>query len=101
MGKHLLNYLKEPIKHSTIGISVPTSAEEVAFIDPTISELAVLLSVLRPGVQAIILNPSEPALAQIAASLKHRSGTTAIHIVAHGGSGEVRFAAGPLSLATI
>jgi hypothetical protein len=77
------------------------NAKEVAFIDPTISELGVLLSVLRPGVQAVILNRSEPALAQIAASVKRRSGTAVIHIIAHGGPGEVRFAAGPLSLKTI
>ena len=57
----------------------------------------VLLAGLRPDVQPILLNAAEPAPRQMASALAGRGGLDAIHIIAHGAPGEVRFAAGALS----
>ena len=61
---------------------------------------------LRPDIAAVLLDSSEPAAAQIAKALEDRtlashSGFAGVHVLAHGASGEVAFAAGPLSLETI
>src|SRR5437879_1593475 len=74
------------------------NCKQIAFVDPSISDLPNFLAGLRPDVEAIVLAPSEPALAQIARVLKDREGIDALHIVAHGRPGEVSFGAGALSL---
>ncbi|MGB6395702.1 MAG: DUF4347 domain-containing protein, partial [Bradyrhizobium sp.] len=71
---------------------------EVAFIDPSISDLETFLAGLRPDVEAIVLDPGAPAPAQMALALRGRSDLNAIHVVAHGRSGEVSFATSSLSL---
>ena len=70
---------------------------EVAFIDPAVADLDVLLGGLRPEVEPILLNATEPAPRQMARALAGRRGLEAIHIIAHGAPGEVSFAAGALS----
>ena len=74
---------------------------EVAFIDPGISDLPSLLSGLRPDIDAIVLPEAGDAVAEIATRLQGRSDLSAVHIIAHGQPGEVRFAAGSLSLETL
>ena len=73
------------------------TVKEIAFIDPAVSDVHVLLAGLRRDVQPILLNATEPAPRQMAAALGGRRGFDAIHIIAHGAPGEVRFAAGVLS----
>jgi len=74
---------------------------EIAFIDPSISDLETFLAGLRPEVEAIVLDPAVQAPAQMARALNGRSDLDAIHIVAHGRPGEVSFGAGALSLESI
>ena len=76
-------------------------AAEILFVDPAISDLATLLGGVRPGVEAIVLDPVRPAARQLAAALAGRSGLDAVHIVAHGAPGRVRFAAGEWSAETL
>ena len=82
-----------------------TAKREIAFIDTGISDLETFLAGLRSEIRAIVLDPAKPALAQIAIELAKASlrgqRPDAIHVVAHGRPGEVSFASGPLSLATI
>ena len=82
-----------------------TNTRELVFIDRQVDDLGTLLAHMRPGVDAIVLDPAKPALAQIAQSARSRSkdgeSLEAIHVIAHGQPGEVRFASGALSLATI
>ena len=78
-----------------------TSAREIAFIDPAISNLERFLAGLRVGVEPVLLDATIPALVQIASALRHRSGLDAVHIVAHGHPGEIRFASGALSAETV
>jgi len=74
---------------------------EILFIDPAVSDIDVLLSGVRPGVRAIVLDTERPAARQIAVALVDRRGLDAVHIVAHGGPGLIRFASGDWSMATL
>lgn len=74
---------------------------EVAFIDPGVSDIPTLFAGMRPEVEAILLDIKLPALSQIAAALRGRRDLDAIHIIAHGAPGEVRFTTGRLSVETI
>jgi VCBS repeat-containing protein len=78
-----------------------TTNQEIAFIDPAITDLDVFIAGLRPEVEAIVLHPSSSAPAQIAKALCGRSALQAVHIVAHGKAGEVSFSAGALSMETL
>jgi hypothetical protein len=74
------------------------TAKEIAFIDPAVSDVHVLLAGLRPDVEPILLNATEPAPAQMARALVSYRDIEAIHVIAHGAPGEVQFASGNLTL---
>jgi large repetitive protein len=77
-----------------------TTVKELVFIDRNVTDLDTLLAGLRPDVEAIVLSSEESAPAQIARAVKDRS-LDAVHVVAHGGAGEVSFGAGALALETL
>ena len=54
-----------------------------------------------PGVEARVLDPATPAAQQIAAALADRRDLAAVHVIAHGAPGEVNFASGDWSVATL
>src|SRR5271165_1375751 len=70
---------------------------EILFVDPSVSDIATILGGLRPEVEAIVLDSSRPAARQIAEALCGRRGLDAVHIIAHGSPGRVRFAKGEWS----
>ncbi|MDQ2082873.1 VCBS domain-containing protein, partial [Xanthobacteraceae bacterium Astr-EGSB] len=70
---------------------------EIAFIDRTVFDLASLVSGLRPEVEAVVLDGARPVPVQMAQALAGRRGLAAIHVIAHGAPGEIRFEAGTLS----
>ncbi len=78
-----------------------TANREIAFIDSAVSDIETLTRGLRPGLAAIRLDASAPAVAQIARALAGQNALDAIHVIAHGAPGEVCFATGKLSLDTI
>jgi hypothetical protein len=75
-----------------------TTVKEIAFVDPTVSDLGTLLASLREEVQAVVLDHTGDPIRQMADALAGISGLRAIHIVAHGAPGEIGFSAGALSL---
>src|SRR5256885_13859547 len=77
------------------------AAQEIAFVDPGVSDLATLLRSLRGEVRAIILDPVGDPVRQMANALAHLSELRAVHIIAHGAPGEIGFSAGALSLETV
>ncbi len=83
------------------GRPAPFAAVEVAFFDERLEDVAELLAAMRPGVIPIALRGSAPAPAQMAAVLQGISGLEAVHVLAHGAPGEVRFSAGSLTTATL
>src|SRR5262245_54440344 len=74
---------------------------EIAFIDRNVDDLDTLLAGIRPDVEAILLSNDEPAPCQMACAVRGREGLETIHVIAHGRTGEVRFAAGALSLESL
>jgi hypothetical protein len=76
-------------------------AREIAFIDPMVADIDVLLAGIRPDVEPIVLRPAEDAVKQIARAVEGRDGLEAIHIVAHGEAGAVHFMSGTLSRANV
>jgi hypothetical protein len=74
---------------------------EIAFIDPTISDLECFVSNLRPEIEAVVLGCSGAALTQIAAALEERADIDVVHIVAHGRVGEIQFASGSVTVDTL
>src|SRR5262249_26543783 len=74
-----------------------SDVREVVFVDPSITDLDVLLQGMRADVEVNLLSPSEPALLQMARVLACSEDLEVIHVIAHGRSGEVSFAAGILS----
>jgi uncharacterized protein DUF4347 len=74
---------------------------EIIFVDPAVSDLDTILGSLRPQVEAIVLDAARPAARQIAMALEGREGLEAVHVVAHGAPGRVRFAAGDWSAETL
>ncbi len=76
-------------------------ATEILFVDPAVDDVETILCGLRPGVEAIVLDPTTPAVRQIAAALDGLRDLEGVHVIAHGAPGRVSFSAGEWSLATI
>src|SRR5262249_37651049 len=74
---------------------------EIAFIDRNVDDLGTLLAGIRPEVEAILLSNDQPAPCQMACAVRGREGLEAIHVIAHGRTGQVGFAAGALSLESL
>ena len=56
---------------------------------------------MRSDVEPILLSADAPAPRQIAEAVKHRTGLTAIHLIAHGAPGQVNCGARPLASETL
>jgi hypothetical protein len=82
-------------------MSTASTIREVVFIDPAVADISALIAGLRPGVQPVLLGAVTPAAEQIAHALRGRKDLDAVHIVVHGGPGELSFSAGALSLANV
>src|SRR5215475_11846017 len=77
------------------------SGGEILFVDCSVPDIETVFHGLRPGVEAILLDAARPAAAQMAAALAERRDLDAVHVMAHGAPGEVRFAAGTWSAETL
>ena len=78
-----------------------THISEILFVDPAVADIETIVGNLRPGVEAVLLDSKRPAARQIAITLADRSGLDAVHVIAHGTSGRVVFAAGEWSVQTV
>ena len=78
-----------------------SKAREIAFIDPAVDHLDILLAGLRPDVDAIVLSRTDGAVQQIAHALQQRGPVDAVHIIAHGQPGELAFSQERLSIETL
>jgi len=81
----------------------PADPTQLVFIEGNVPDLQDLLSGLQAGAQAVVLNPEQDGVQQIAAYLTQHNvqNLTAIDIVAHGSDGQVMLGSGTLSAATI
>ncbi len=78
-----------------------SATKEIVFIERNVTDPDALLAGMRPDVDAVLLTDAEHAIVQIARAVQGRDDIAAIHIIAHGRAGEVRFAGGTLSVETL
>ena len=74
---------------------------EILFIDRAVGDLETITAGLRPGVEVVLLDAGRPAAGQIASALANRTDLAAVHIIAHGAPGQVSFASGAWSSASL
>ena len=74
---------------------------ELLFVDPSVLDAAAIVGGVRPEVEAVALVSEVPAAHQMAAHLRFCRDLDAVHVIAHGGPGCVKFAGGDWSAATL
>jgi hypothetical protein len=74
---------------------------EVLFIDPGVSDIDTLVGHLRTEVEPTLVGRVHPAARQMAQVLAEERDLAAIHIIAHGTSGQVCFTSGGWSVETL
>ncbi|MEK6787011.1 MAG: DUF4347 domain-containing protein [Nitrospirota bacterium] len=70
---------------------------EVAFVDPTVPNYQELLSGMDPNIAVIMLDGGQDGVEQMASALAGRTGIDAIHLISHGGAGELQLGTGTLT----
>ena len=73
----------------------------LVFIDGALADLQAILSWFDPSVAAIVLDPSQDGIQQRADALAGMNGLDAVHIISHGGSGQINLGTTQLTLDTI
>jgi len=62
----------------------------LVFIDGSVEDADQLALSTLPGVEAILIDPTQDGIAQITATLASRSNISGIHLIGHGSSGSLR-----------
>ena len=75
-----------------------TRSREALFVDPSVSDIEIILGHVRPGIEATLLDGVRPVAHQIVAALANRRDLDAVHVIAHGSPGRVHFTAGDWSV---
>lgn len=72
------------------GTLAPTNltAKEIIFIDAVVADLQQYIT-NYPNADVVLLDASKDGVAQIAAALAGRTGIESVHIISHGGSGQL------------
>ena len=78
-----------------------SSREEIVFILGNLPDIQQLVAGVNPGTEVYILDPQQNGLAQIADILAGRNGIDAIHLLSHGGAGELQLGTATLNSGTV
>ncbi|MEN9213493.1 MAG: DUF4347 domain-containing protein, partial [Thermostichus sp. DG02_4_bins_136] len=78
-----------------------TAGQELVFVDPNLSDLAILLAGIHPGAEVILLDRDQDGIQQITEALSTRQGIQAIHILSHGSPGTIELGSATLSLSNV
>ncbi|HEY9660637.1 MAG TPA: DUF4347 domain-containing protein, partial [Allocoleopsis sp.] len=70
----------------------------IAIIDASVAEYESLVAGLAPGVEVVVLNPTQDGIAQISNALLGRSDVDSIQIFSHGASQSLQLGSTQLSL---
>jgi len=73
----------------------------VVFVDGAIADAAQLSAHMRPGVEVVMLDPTQDGLAQITATLAGYSGLDSVQIFSHGAAGQVFLGSTTLNAASL
>jgi len=73
------------------------SRTEVVFVDPTVPNYHDLIGGLNSHVEVIMLDGGQDGVEQMANALSGRTGIDAIHVISHGGAGELQLGTGVLN----
>ena len=73
------------------------SRTEIVFVDPTVPKYQELLSGMDPNIAVIMLDGGQDGVEQMASALAGRTGIDAIHLISHGGVGELQLGTGTLT----
>ncbi|TKB64478.1 MAG: DUF4347 domain-containing protein [Nitrospira sp.] len=73
------------------------SRTEIVFVDPTVPNYQELLSGMDPNIAVIMLDGEQDGVEQMASALAGRTGIDAIHLISHGGEGELQLGTGTLT----
>jgi len=69
-------------------VDAPTAApRDIAFVDTRVSNWQSLVGNIRPGIEVVLIQPSDNGIATMLSTLKGQTGIDAIYIVGHGASG--------------
>ncbi|PKN16085.1 MAG: hypothetical protein CVU66_02220 [Deltaproteobacteria bacterium HGW-Deltaproteobacteria-23] len=63
---------------------------EIVFVDTSVPNWQQLAGAIKPGIEIILLDPSQDGIRQIADALGTRTGVTAVHLISQGDNGELR-----------
>lgn len=76
----------------------PDQKPQIVFIDSAVEDYQYLATLVKPGIEAIAIDPQQDGIAQISQILAQRQGMNAIHLVSHGQPGEVQLGGAKLNL---
>ena len=77
---------------------------EIYVVDGAVPDLQALLSMLTamaPGRRVILLDPRSDGIWQLAAALYDESAIDALHLIAHGGAGNLRLGSATLDASSL
>ncbi len=83
------------------GVTTPSSRQEIVFIDTVIKDYQTLLQGIDPNIEAVLLDPTQDGIEQMAEILKDRTDIDAVHVISHGNQGELYLGTGTLNLASM
>ncbi|MEI7166273.1 putative Ig domain-containing protein, partial [Pectobacterium parmentieri] len=75
---------------SDIAVAGDTARKEVVFIDTSLTDYQTLVDNVPTGIEVVLLDGSKDGLSQLAEWAKTHSGYDAIHVLSHGGEGELQ-----------
>ncbi len=78
-----------------------SSRQEIVFILGNLPDIQQLLAGINPGTEVYILDSQQNGLAQMADILAGRSGIDAIHLLSHGGAGELQLGTATFNSGTV
>jgi hypothetical protein len=74
---------------------------ELLFVDRSVSGWQTIVASVRPGIEVVLLDPQDDALAQIARRVGEGAPVDAVHLVTHGSEGQLNLGGLSLDLAAL
>jgi hypothetical protein len=91
-----------PVLPDASALAAPQAVRnEIIFVDSGVSNWTEITASAAPGAEIVVLDANRDGVEQIAAALAGRTGVDAIHIVSHGGEGELRLGSATLDAASM